>query len=312
MDLDFDVKAEARKQYLKYFAGWFIVLGILLVVSGLFFAKNALKKPVPRTNTQAPEERVYDNADVLTAKEEEKLRKLIAKAEAEIQADIVLVTINQPVEGEEAKNKYSYRSTDWEQNMMDLADDFYVSNLFGYDSYYSGVLLLDNWYKDGYGSQAGSWLATGGNVYEEFTEYKINQVLDEVYYTIVDGGSAYQAYKAYIDEVVKLMGGSTPIVSTGTIVLLALIVPIVVAGIFMATKSVSKDGKVTTNVNTYVNGNTRNNIVSDDFIRKSVSSRRIQSSSSSGGGTRSSGGGGRGGSHVSSSGRTMGGGGRRR
>lgn len=311
MDMDFDVKAEARKQYLKYFKGWFIVLGILLVISGVLLAKNVLKKPVPRTNTQAPEERVYDNADVLSDKEEQKLRKLIAKAEAEIQADIVIVTIDQAVEGEEARQKYGYRSIDWEQNMQDLADDFYDNKLFGYDSYYSGALLLDNWYSDENGSQAGSWLSTCGDVYEEFGEREINQVVDEVYYTIDMGGSPYQAYKAYIDEVVVIMGGKTPIVSMGIIVLLALIVPVVVAGIFIATKAVSKEGNVTTNVNTYVNGNTRNNIVSDDFIRKSVSSRRIPNNTSSGGGTRSSGGG-RGGSHVSSSGRTHGGGGRRR
>lgn len=311
MDMDFDVKAEARKQYLKYFKGWFIVLGILLVISGVLLAKNVLKKPVPRTNTQAPEERVYDNADVLTSREEEKLRKLIAKAEGQIQADIVLVTIDQAVEGEEARKKYGYRSTNWDQNMQDLADDFYDNKLFGYDSEYSGVLLLDNWYEDLNGSQAGSWLSSSGSVYERFGTYEINQVVDEVYYTIDAGGSAYQAYKAYVEKVVKIMGGRTPIVSMGVVVLLALIVPVVVAGIFIATKAVSKEGSVTTNVNTYVTGNSRYNVVSDDFIRKSVSSRRINTSSSSGG-TRSSGGGGRGGSHVSSSGRTHGGGGRRR
>lgn len=311
MTEEFNVKAEAKKQYLKYFRGLFIVLAVLLVISGILFVRNLTKKPVPRTNTKAPQERVYDEADVLSDGEEEKLRKLIAKAEAEIQADIVLLTIDRPVEGREAQEKYGYRSDDWEQNMQDIADDFYDDELFGYDEEYSGVLLLDNWYSDALGSQAGSWLSTGGIVFERFGDREVNRVVDEVYYVIEAGGSAYKAYKAYVDEVVEIMGGSTPIVSMGMVILVALIVPVVVAGIFIACNSVSKEGKVTTNANTYVNGNVRNNRISDDFIRKNVTSRRISNNSGSGG-TRSSGGGGRGGAHRSSSGRSHGGGGRRR
>lgn len=312
MDLDYDVKTEARKQYLKYFKGWFIVLAILLVISGMIFVRNLTNKPVPRTNTKAPQERVYDKADVLSEREEDKLRKLIAKAEAEIQADIVLMTIDQPVEGREAREEYGYRSDNWEQNMQDLADDFYDNELFGYDEEYSGVLLLDNWYSDGFGSQAGSWLSSSGKVFDELGEREIDRIVNKVYYTIEEGGSPYKAYKAYVDEVVKIMGGSTPIVSMGVVVLVALIVPLVVAGIFISGNAVSKEGNVTTNANTYVSGKVRNNIISDDFIRKSVSSRRIANNSGSGGGTRSSGGGGRGGAHISSSGRSHGGGGRRR
>lgn len=309
MDLDFDVKAEAKKQYFKYFKLWFIVLGTLLVIAGVVAGSKLLKKPIPRTNMDAPDERVYDKADVLSDKEEKKLSKLIAKAEAKIRADIVLVTIDQAVEGIEAQEKYQYRSDDWEQNMMDIADDFYDNELFGYDEEYSGVLLLDNWYSDAEGSQAGSWLSTCGTVYERFGDREIDQVLDVVYYEIEKGGTPYNAYKAYINKVTSLMGGGQQYVSMGLFMILALIVPILVAGIFIAVNSVSKEGTVTTNANTYVGGNTRNNIMSDDFIRKSVSSRRI-SSSSSGGGTRSSGG--HGGSHRSSSGRSHGGGGRRR
>ena len=314
MSQDYDVKKEARKHYLSYFKGWFILLGILAVICGVMIGGRVLKGKVARTNDEAPDERVFDNAEVLSESEEEKLSKLIKKAEAEIQADIVVVTIDQAVEGSEARKKYGYRSDDWDQNMQDLADDFYVENLFGYDEdEYSGVLLLMNWYSDEDGSQRGAALATDGSVYEKFGDREINQVIDEVVDVILDGGTPYKAYKAYVNKVVDLMDDRLHLAPMWIFVVAALIIPAVVALIFVTSKAISSQGKTTTGVNTYVSENSRNNTTDDSFIRMTVSSTRISTrSSSSGGVTRSGGGGGgRGGSHVSSSGRTMGGGTRR-
>ena len=313
MSQDYDVKKEARKHYLSYFKSWFLLLAILAVICGVMFGGRLLKGKVARTNDEAPDERVYDHADVLSDSEEEKLRKLIKKAEAEIQADIVLVTIDQSVEGSEARKKYGYRSDDWEQNMQDLADDFYDKELFGYDEdEYSGVLLLMNWYSDSAGSQRGAHLSTSGSVYEKFGDREIDQVIDEVVDVILSGGSPYKAYKAYINKVVKLMDNRLHLAPMWIFVVAALIIPAIVAIIFVTSKAISSEGKITTSVNTYVSENSRNNTTDDSFIRKSVSSTRISTSSSSGGGvTRSGGGGGYGGGHVSSSGRSHGGGSRR-
>lgn len=313
MSQDYDVKKEARKHYLSYFKGWFILLGILAVICGVMIGGKMLKGKVARTNDEAPDERVFDNADVLSESEEEKLSKLIKKAEAEIQADIVVVTIDQAVEGSEARKKYGYRSDDWDQNMQDLADDFYDKNMFGYDEEeYSGVLLLMNWYSDSDGSQRGAHLSTCGNVYEKFGDRQVDQVIDEVVDVILAGGSPYKAYKAYVDKVVDLMDDRLHLAPMWIFVVAALIIPVIVSLIFITSKAISSQGKTTTGVNTYVSENSRNNTTDDSFIRKTVSSTRISTSSSSGGGvTRSGGGGGRGGSHVSSSGRTHGGGGRR-
>ena len=168
---------------------------------------------------------------------------------------------------------------------------------------------MDNWY-DG---QAGSWLSTTGAVYEKFGDYEINRVLDEVYYTIEYGGSAYDAYEAYVKEMVKLMkdDGSSTGLEMGAFVIAALIIPVIVAAIFILTHLKSKEGAITTTTNTYVDGKAQINRQSDAFMRKTVSTRRIPQSSSSGG-SRSSSSGGHGGSHRSSSGRSHGGGGRRR
>ena len=115
-----DIRVEARKQYLKYFRIWFIVIGVLAVITGAFWISNLLEEKVVRRNDQAPVERVYDLADVLTSAEEEKLRVYIASAEEQIKADIVLVTMNKVMEG--AGSAYN---GSWETNMRDTADDFY-------------------------------------------------------------------------------------------------------------------------------------------------------------------------------------------
>ena len=311
MDTEYNVKKEARKQYLSYFKVWFIILAVLIVMAaGLYFFKLVLHGGLIRTNNEAPLERVYDNANVLSGKEEEKLRKKIAKAERKIGCDIVLVTINQPVEGVEAQEEYDYRYDIWDYNMRDIADDFYDYNHFGYDKEnHSGALLLDNWYEDEYGSQKGSWLCTTGKVLDRFGDYEIDIVLDEVYDWVEI--NPYKAYCAYIDTVVTLMGGGPSKDVRNGILGAAIIIPLLVAVIYIPVNMRAKEGKVTINASTYVDGNVRINTKRDDFIRKTCTSTRISSDSSSGGGgSRSRSGGG--GSHRSSSGSSHGGGGRRR
>ena len=286
-----DFKKEARRQYFKYFRWWFVAAGVLLVI---FLVNTGIKMivgNVGRTNTSAPAERVYDYANVLTDEEEQKLREYIAQKEHEIRADIVIVTIYEPMEKD---------GISWETAMMNYADDFYDNHNYGYDKARgNGVLLLDNWY-DG---QAGSWLATCGNVYEEFGDYEINEVLDAVYYNIDYG--TYNAYREAIYTTTLMMGGDMEGIGLASI-----FVPIVVALIYACVNLRQKKAKDTTTAATYVAcGKPVMNVQRDDFIRKNVVRTKIQTSSSSGGGHSS---GGRGGSHRSSSGTRHGGGGRRR
>lgn len=311
MSQEYDVKAEARKQYLNYFKGWFLLLGVLAVICGVMFGGRLLKEKVSRTNDEAPDERVFDHADVLSDSEEEKLSKLIEKAQAEVQADIVLVTIDQAVEGREAREKYGYHSDDWEQNMVDLADDFYAENMFGYDDEYSGMLLLVNWYSDSNGSQRGAHLATFGSVYDRLGDRENDRIVDGAMDVLVAGGSHYKAYKTYVDKAVGFMDSRLHLAPMWIFVIAALIIPTIVALIFITSKAIGSQGKVTTGVNTYVSENSRNNTTDDSFIRKSVTSTRISTNNNSGGGGTRSGGGGSGRTYVSSSGRTHGGASRR-
>ncbi|MCM1326058.1 MAG: TPM domain-containing protein [Bacteroidales bacterium] len=291
-----EIKREAGKQYVRYFRLWFIFLGILAVVFIGAFAIKALKPEKVRTNKEAPEERVYDMADVLTDAEEQKLREHIAEQEKLYHFDIVLVTINEDVE---SHGNYTTVMTNW-------ADDFYDELKYGYNKSFEGdgVLLLDNWYEDKRGSQKGNCLSTSGSVYKKFGNDEINRVQDAVdRYVDTD---PYRAYKAYVDETCRLM--SRGLSSIRIPIIAILLLPIVAAGSYLTSNMYQTPAADTTAATAYVPGGRPDmRVKNDDFIRKNVVTTRIQSSSSGGGGSS-----GYGGSHRSSSGARHGGGVRRR
>lgn len=303
--MEFDFKREARKRYFQYFCVWFILVAVFAVFCAVLGVAVFLKAGKGRTNQDAPAERVYDYAEVLTDAEEELLRQHIAEKEDELRIDIVLVTIDQSVEGAEAKAQYGYRFMTWEDNMQDIADDFWDENRFGYNKGFEGdgILLLHNWHE----GQNGEQLSTSGKVERAFSLNDLHTVLNAVdrYYET----DPYRAYTAYIDTVERLMGGGaqqSAAYNSGMLALLALIVPLVVASIFAVSHLVQKPAQNTTAVNAYVQGGKPQvNRRSDDFIRKAVTTRRIQTSSGSGGGGGGRSGGG--GHHVSRSGASHGG-----
>ena len=135
-----DIKREALRRYLKYFKVWFIIAGILAVITIGVAVVHLLTPKTVRGNSQDPTERVFDYADMLTDEEEQSLREYIAECEEKIQADIVIVTISESVEYDlqnpglaEAFHAKEVGSTDWSTAMRDLADNFYDYNNFGYD-----------------------------------------------------------------------------------------------------------------------------------------------------------------------------------
>lgn len=78
-------------------------LGLLLQY-GVFQGVNASR--TERTNTEClTDERVFDQADVLSGEEEEELRSLIADREQMTGLDIVLLTVREP----ELDDYYSIR-----------------------------------------------------------------------------------------------------------------------------------------------------------------------------------------------------------
>lgn len=303
--MDNDVKREARRQYLRYFRIWFIVIGILLAVAVGVRVVRSMRSGDSRGNNRAPKERVYDEADVLTDREEEKLREYIARVEKEVHADFVIRTISQPVEGPEA-SRYNYRFTDYEGNMRDLADDFWDENKFGYNKGWEGdgSVLLDNCYP----GQEGCYISTSGKIEDELSERELDLIQDAVYDAYKS--SPYKAYVAYIDGVCKYATSENSVKFDSTYYLGAALIPLVVAGAFAASHLSGNKARKTVAANAYVvGGKPVMRGQSDDFVRKHVTQRKIETSSS--GGSRSSSGGG-GGHHVSRGGASHGGSVRRR
>lgn len=292
--MDKEIAREARKQYFHYFRLWFILVGILAVICAAAWGiKHMRSGEVQRTNNDAPAERVYDNADVLTDGEEQQLREYIAQCEAQYHIDLVLVTINEDVESQ------GY----WDTVMMNTADDLYDENNYGYNKIHgNGALLLDNWYEDEAGSQKGSWLSTCGIVESCMGDYEIDKVLDAVYNRVES--SPYEAYKAYVDTTCRIVNQEAR--SQGLPWWVVVIVPILAAVFFAVSHLSQAKAKDTVAVNAYVaGGEPVMRASNDDFIRKNVVTRRIETSS--GGGGHSGGG-----HHVSRGGVSHGGGGRRR
>lgn len=290
--MDKDIRKEAGKQYLHYFRIWFILIGILAVILIIGTIIKSVSGPrSQRGNSEAPIQRVYDYANVLTGSEKENLELHIAECEAKYHIDLVVVTISQPMEDE---------YTSWESAMMNYADDFYDENNFGYDrARGDGALLLDNWYE----GQKGSWLSTCGSVFHRFDDYDIDRVLDAVDARIES--SPYAAYKSYVDTTCRLMGGIHSLAIPGGFIA---IFPLVVGIFFAIIHLRQKKAEDTTTAETYIlNGTNQMKVKTDNFLRKNVTRRKIETSSSGGG--RSGGGGG---GHVSHSGTSHGGGGHRR
>ncbi len=301
-----DYKKEAKRQYLHYFRFWFIAVGILLVLTLCAGISYYIRLNAPRENTAAVEERVYDYAGILSDSEEEKLREYIAKKEKKYKADFVIMTFSQPVEGEEAREEYGYRFTDWEQNMQDIAADFWEENHYGFnkDVMGDGTILIDNRYE----GQRGETLVTSGRVYEDFGDYHINVVLDKVdeYYDV----NPYKAYVAYIDSVGYWLDEESGTYMGAEFFVFAAVVSAVVAACYAGIHLRKNKAKDTVAANAYVSGGQpQMRVRRDDFIRKSVVKHRIETNS--GGSHGGGGGGGRGGSFSSSSGRSYGGGSRR-
>ena len=240
------------------------------------------------------------SSDVLTEKEEEKLRKLIAKRERQTGCDIVLVTLN------ESLKEYAYEQREYvaaDKYVMVYADDFYDEHRFGYDAPVGdGVLLLDNLYREDDG-WAYSWLCTTGKAEGRYSGRMIDHLLEKSYrWSKI---SPYYGYKAYVNQFYHDMNGFG-LVNANFSVPVILLVSFLLTAAIVGVNSTPKAGEKTTTARTYVKGGkAKVNHKEDRFIRKAVTQHRIQTSSGGG----SSGGGG--GHHTSRSGASHGGGGHR-
>ena len=235
------------------------------------------------------DERVFDKADVLTDKEEEKLRRLIAKREKQTGCDIVLVTLNEPLAEYAREIEPGVIS---EEYVRVYAEQRWENDGFGFDRPDGdGVMLVDNWSREDDG-MIHTWLCTTGRARDAYYVEDIDHLLENVYRYVEK--DPYRAYKTYVNNFYHdMMGWNVSHMSVPGFV--PWIIGMIAAVIFAASNWRSKEGKKTTTATTYVAGREPVfRVAQDRFLRKTVIQRKIETSSGGhgGGGGRSHGGGG--------------------
>ncbi len=105
------------------------------------------------------DEKVFDDADLLTDEEEEKLQEAIVSMAQETSFDIIVVTASDT--GGKTSQQY--------------ADDFYDDHEFGYEQDNgSGILFLIDMYNREY------YISTAGEAISAFTDADIEDMLDAI------------------------------------------------------------------------------------------------------------------------------------
>lgn len=176
------------------------------------------------------EERVFDNADLLSDSEENILRQDIKERSEILETDIIFVTID------DAEGKSS----------MEYADDFYDQHSFGYDKEHgSGVLVLldmDN---------REVWISTSGGAINEISDGDIDNILDNTMDYVTEK-EYYMFFSNSLDEIETSMGNvftylQNPLISG--------IIALAVSGIIILIMSQSGKTSVTVNGRTYMEEN---------------------------------------------------------
>nr|MCR5654126.1 TPM domain-containing protein [Lachnospiraceae bacterium] len=234
----------------RYFKHFWIFFVIVIVVCGVCVPiKIAMSKgdgvTYTRTNHEAPKERVFDYADVLSDGEEEQLRALIAEKEVQCGCDIVLVTINEP-------------ELNTEQELMVYADDFYDHNQFGFDKACGdGCLYLDNWGSGYY------WFSTCGRCEAKYSSEMIDSLTTGINDELVEDYEGpygyeyfYDAYEYYVETVYRNMNGHSAALQVDHPLLISLGVALLVAIIYVLVGVSHTKAKITTNDLTYVKAGT--------------------------------------------------------
>lgn len=282
------------REYFRYFKWMYIVLGVTASLWGILSVGHwGISRLFyhERTNqSYVTQERVFDYGDVLTDREEEKLRRLIAKREEQTGCDIVLITL------QESLKEYAREiepNAPYGQFVRIYAEQFYEENHFGYDKPNGdGILLVDNWYREDDG-HIYTWLCTTGRVKDKYSDAAVNHILDNVYRYVES--DPYRAYKTYINDFYHDMLG-IQIFHTYVPGFVPWVIGLISAAVFVVCNGKSRKGVKTTTALTYTGGvQPQFRVRQDRFLRKSVVSRKIETNSSHGGGHSGGGGGSHGG-----------------
>jgi uncharacterized protein len=247
---------------------------------------------------------VYDQADLLTEKEEEKLQDYAEIMKEVWEMNFLIVTTD------DAQGKSS----------MEYADDFYDAH-FPEESEIDGMAYLIDM------DNREIYLSTSGIAIRYLTDDRIEKVLDEAFACVAEG-DYYGTFKAFFDESEKFLYKGIPEdqynydIETGEVdyyeepmkltfgeVLFAFVAALIPAGITIGVIKAKYQLKFEDfHYDAYTASDVNLSTKSDHLINTFVTHRRIPKNDSHSGG--SGGGSSRSSVHTSSSGRSHGGGGR--
>ena len=278
---------------MKKFKVTMIIVYILIIVSfiGIFFtgktSNKVLRTKVQNRNNEGlivTDERIFDEADILTETEEYSLQKYMDKVSKEKQVDIVIVTTND-AEGKQPR---------------EYAEDFYKTHDFGYeDSDGTGLLYLISLDKSVTGNRE-LWMTTAKEAKDYFSESRIDSVLDNIYNTLTadEELNYYGSCNEFIKGIEKYMNVSESVPVFLTKWYSKLGIALVITLIIFFILIFNFGGKKTTTAETYLDVNSiKRNIKEDTYMYTNTTKTKIEKSSSSSGSSsgRSSSGGGYGG-----------------
>lgn len=275
---------------MKKFKVTMIIVYILIIISfiGIFFtgktSNKVLRTKVQNRNNQGlivTDERIFDEADILTETEEYSLQKYMDKVSKEKQVDIVIVTTND-AEGKQPR---------------EYAEDFYKSHDFGYeDSDGTGLLYLISLDKSVTGNRE-LWMTTAKDAKDYFSQSRIDSVLDNIYNTLTadEELNYYGSCNEFIKGIEKYMNVSESVPVFLTKWYSKLGIALVITMIIFFILIFNFGGKKTTTAETYLDVNSiKRNIKEDTYMYTRTTKTKIEKSSSSSGsssGGSSSGGG---------------------
>lgn len=269
-------------------------LSILCLISILF---------VLVTGFSSSQDKVYDDAGLLTDSEASTLQDLLVDNAKQIKCDLIVVTTNN------VQNKSS----------MSYAEDFFMAHDFGYDKKHGdAVLLLINM------DDREIWISTSGDAKYVMTDSRISKVLDDVadylgsgkYYngckTFANGVKKYYQSSSgtdnnyHSDDVSFVPDGIAEVFEgfTAEDILIRMGISLLIAIIIVLVMRSGSKAKMTVDSHTYSkNDGCRVTGRSDVFIRTTVTKTPKNQNNGSGGGGSSI--------HIGSGGHSFGGGGRK-
>ena len=275
---------------MKKFKVTMIIVYIMIIISfiGIFFtgktSNKVLRTKVQNRNNEGlivTDERIFDEADILTETEEYSLQKYMDKVSKEKQVDIVIVTTDD-AEGKQPR---------------EYAENFYKTHDFGYeDSDGTGLLYLISLDKSVTGNRE-LWMTTAKHAKDYFSQSRIDSVLDNIYNTLTadEELNYYGSCNEFIKGIEKYMNVSESVPVFLTKWYSKLGIALVITMIIFFILIFNFGGKKTTTAETYLDVNSiKRNIKEDTYMYTRTTKTKIEKSSSSSGsssGGSSSGGG---------------------